>query len=345
MTPIYSLSANGNDITDLIKENFVSLSLKDSIGLDSDTLTIVLDDKNHQIAWPSKDALLRLKLGFNNELFEKGLFIVKELDHSGDPDELVIHCHAADLVRMGKIKFTRHWSNITLGEMVGVIANKYELSAVIDIGIGATPLDDSYQIDETDLNFLARIAEDNEAIIKVKNKKILLLSITTNNDSSTNQINTMPEFEIDRTQVVRPVYLERHDDEYTSVSAKYRYKKCLSFGSYKYCYPVVIKHYKKGSGKTKNLSKIYKDKSAAKSAVESKYNSLVVGSSSLTLPFNHGIPELNCGMKITLTGDFIERIKPIKWIVSEVTHTLSDGLKTTAKLIRSVEYNKLKIKK
>ena len=448
MKPSFELKANKTDITELIKNNLVSLSTSDSIGLDSDTLTIVLDDKDHLIEWPKKGVPLNLKLGFDGELVEKGLFTVDELDYAGDPDTLTIHCRAADLAKMNAIKNTKHWENHTLGSVCESMTRKYQLTLHADETAANIPVLHAYQIDETDLNFLARLAESHHALIQVKKGKLILAAVNRANEQqnkagfvidnsvsstistvkrnsyyyyyyyfgkylgtlcvqlanryqlSTDFDNTLKTInirdiqrhetdfdffnriarkykfslsikngklslkkadstgetpktpsgkplatvEIDRSEVNRPQYSERHTDEYSACIATYTHKKCQTFFGHKYCYGSEIKTIKRGTGdKIKDLGK-FKDQAAATKAADDFYNN-ITGNSSLTLPLEAGRPDIMVGMRVILTGDFIERIRQQIWVVSQVDNSLDAGLKTSVKLVRSVEYAKLEREK
>jgi len=58
----YKIVANGKDITPTIRDFFVSLTINDEAGLDSDTFELVLADDG-EIAFPRNEATLQIYTG------------------------------------------------------------------------------------------------------------------------------------------------------------------------------------------------------------------------------------------------------------------------------------------
>ena len=127
MQPTYKIEADNTDITHVVRQHFSELSVKDSSNLDTDSFTLVLEDSNEQIAWPSKGVTLKVWLGYDNELHYKGGFIVAEFDHDSVPDHLTIYCTAADLSTIGGQKKSRYWGEASLGDIISDIAAEHEL--------------------------------------------------------------------------------------------------------------------------------------------------------------------------------------------------------------------------
>ncbi|MCL1124171.1 hypothetical protein [Shewanella surugensis] len=94
--PGFTLSANENDITDIIQRNLISLTLTDHSGKESDRLTITLSLPD-SIPTPKKGAVLNIALGFVGELVNKGQFVVDEVTTSGPPRVVQIVANAAPM--------------------------------------------------------------------------------------------------------------------------------------------------------------------------------------------------------------------------------------------------------
>ncbi|MDF1583908.1 MAG: hypothetical protein P1P78_11420 [Methyloprofundus sp.] len=63
MTPAYKILANQNDITAAIRDRLISLNITDEAGMQSDSITIVLDDRDNIIELPNKGAQLDVFIG------------------------------------------------------------------------------------------------------------------------------------------------------------------------------------------------------------------------------------------------------------------------------------------
>jgi len=182
-TPDFSISADGNDLTALIRDRLVRLTITDQSGNTSDSLKITLDDRDHAISLPRTGAELSVSLGYKESgLIDMGKWTVDETDLSGPPDTLAISAKAAnmssrktkggkaDTLRSNK---TRAWDNIAIADICKTIASehgyqpriadKYATGSPPAIGAPVTHLD---QREESDLNFLTRLAKEYGAVCK-----------------------------------------------------------------------------------------------------------------------------------------------------------------------------------
>ena len=64
MKPVFKVLANGQDITALLADRLESLQVVDKAGLDSDELTITLDDRDGAVGLPARGAVLEVSLGY-----------------------------------------------------------------------------------------------------------------------------------------------------------------------------------------------------------------------------------------------------------------------------------------
>jgi len=182
-TPNFSISADGNDLTAAIRDRLIRLTIADQSGNTSDSVKIVLDDRDHAITLPRTGAELSIGLGYKEAgLIDMGKWIVDELEPSGPPDTLAISAKAMnqstsatksgkkDTLRSTK---TRAWDNIAIADICKTIAqehgyqpriaDKYAAGSPPAIGAPVTHID---QRDESDLNFLTRLANDYGAVCK-----------------------------------------------------------------------------------------------------------------------------------------------------------------------------------
>jgi phage protein D len=181
--PRYRLVANDNDITSIIADRFVSLSLTDETGNTSDMLEIVLADHivEQPIEKPSTGAQLQLFLGYDNVTQSMGTFIVDELELIGPPDQMVIRARAAayDMGNDGAFHLqtqkVRSWkAGTTIGAMVQKIAKEHGMTGLVAASLSSIALPHVDQQSESDINLLLRIAKKYDAVVKPAGAKLVM---------------------------------------------------------------------------------------------------------------------------------------------------------------------------
>lgn len=183
VTPRFRITANDVDITAALQDRLVSLRWTDEIGFRSDMLEITLTDHDpaRRIRMPTTGAELKVYAGYDDTLRYIGLFAVDEVELDGPPDEMVIRAHAAvqDETPSGKGSLrshkTRAWPRgTTLGGIVRQMAAEHSMLAGVSARLAGTPLPILAQTDESDLNFLLRIAKRYGAVVKPVDGRIIL---------------------------------------------------------------------------------------------------------------------------------------------------------------------------
>ncbi|WP_209315848.1 phage late control D family protein [Haematospirillum jordaniae] len=173
--PDVRVVANRSDITTLIRQRLIRLSLTDEAGLQSDTLELVLADHDplQPILLPASGAELEVWLGYTGSLFRMGLFVVDEMELSGPPGCLLIRAKAAihTATPTGKHSLysqkTRSWPLGTgLSSLVERIAGEHGLRAAIAPDIDEVPVPHIDQVNESDINLLTRLGRDTGLVIK-----------------------------------------------------------------------------------------------------------------------------------------------------------------------------------
>lgn len=167
MTPEFRILADSQDITDRIKDRLLSLRVTDEAGIKSDTVEIKLDDRDALVVWPEHGAELEVSLGYQQSgLTRLGLYIVDEVEHSGPPNALTIRAKASDMRQSFKAPRTRVWDNVTLADMVTIIAGEHGLAPKISESLAAVNYTHLDQTEESDLHLLTRLARENSAVTK-----------------------------------------------------------------------------------------------------------------------------------------------------------------------------------
>lgn len=166
--------ANSGDITDIIDDRLISLSLTDETGITSDMLEITLDDsRENPIKRPPTGAELELFLGYDNDLIRMGMFVCDEVQYSGWPQKMVIRARGAvfDKTPAGKSNLqsqkTRSWPAATkFGVMIEKIAKEHGMEAAVSDELKGILLPHISQSDESDLTMLIRLGKNYDAVVK-----------------------------------------------------------------------------------------------------------------------------------------------------------------------------------
>lgn len=169
--PAYRVTAEGRDITRVLARYLVDITLTDYGGATarSDELKITL--LSERLPLPTKGARLRVALGFNGNLVDKGWFVVCGVSSSGPPRRIEIYATAAPMnaeKQSGDVlnQKTRSWDNLTLGDLVKTVATENGLKARVAeklAGIRITHVD---QVAESDASLLSRLARTYNAVSK-----------------------------------------------------------------------------------------------------------------------------------------------------------------------------------
>lgn len=181
--PGYLILADQVDITSVVRERLISLSMTDATGMESDMLEITLSDNDpmNPIQVPPTGAELELFLGYDGSFQRMGLFVCDEIELAGWPGEMVIRSRAAtyDKSKGGKTDLqsqkTRSWAKgTTLGAMVEKIASEHGMEAAVADSLKPIQLPHTDQTDESDINLLVRLAKKYDAIVKPSGGKLVL---------------------------------------------------------------------------------------------------------------------------------------------------------------------------
>ncbi|NJR20669.1 MAG: hypothetical protein HC777_03990 [Hyphomonadaceae bacterium] len=175
MTPIFEIileSEGGKDLTALIADRLISMTITDEVELSSDRLEIVLDDRDMALAVPAHGATLAVSLAAQKgqAMTPVGRFVVNSVSLSGPNRTLTIEGNAADLadtkatgLRSAK---TRNHGNITLGALTRKIASEHGMKAAIAPDLARVAFTRLAQRAESDLHLITRLARGVDAIAK-----------------------------------------------------------------------------------------------------------------------------------------------------------------------------------
>ena len=183
MTPAFSLSVGGSDITALVADRLVSITVVDEAGFESDRLSLTLDNRDLRIAPPAKGRMLELSLGYQDAQQRIGTFVADEVESefSAEGRRLRIKAKAADMTAGLKEERIQSWGLQPIGAIVGEIAARHGLRPVVGAGLAdvvpvTAPYGSIEQIREPDMDFLSRLAEQLDAVAKPASGTYLFVS-------------------------------------------------------------------------------------------------------------------------------------------------------------------------
>lgn len=352
LTPAFMLTINSKDITGNISARLKSLTLTDNRGFEADQLDIELDDADGLVELPLRGAVLTLFLGWQGfALVGKGSFTVDEVEHRGAPDTVTIRARSADFRGTLNSRREESWHDTTLGGVVEAIAARNKLGPSVAPELAKIPVPHVDQSQESDVKFLARLAGLNGGEVSVKAGKLLLLKAGKGVTASGKAI---PQVTISRGDGDRHQFSIADRGAYTGVTAKWLHtkdpkpqaqkvnlrrkekeKKPGAAAHPKAKAPAKVPEAREGeymAGESDNvfaLTTIFASKAQAMRAAQAKWDKLQRGVAEFSISLAMGRADLHPETPVRVTG-FKRVIDEQSWIITKVTHSLSNGGFTTS---------------
>ncbi|MCT8534090.1 phage late control D family protein [Glaesserella parasuis] len=339
------------DITTLLSQRLMNLTLTDSRGFEADQLDFTLDDTDGLLELPSRGAILSLGLGWKDEaLTFKGEYTVDEVEHSGAPDCVTIRARSADLRGSLMNRHERSFHKTTLGKIVQQIADENQLQAMVGDEYKNLEIKHIDQTDESSISFLTRLAEEHDAIATVKNGRLLFIK---SGKSTTASGQKLPEFILTRQDGDSHRFAIAEGDNYKAVKAYWhdtttgkrgeviidentevkKVNKTTKKGKISKKQTTVIQQNKpveSDNDQIKTLRHTYATQRTALNACKRHFEKLQRGVATFSLNLAEGNAELIPETTVNVVG-FKAEIDSNAWIVTQVTHSLSaDSGFTTA---------------
>ena len=158
MTPAFRIVADGADVTAVIQDRLLELTVQDLAGGEADTATLGIDDRANRVALPAHQAKLEISLGTRQTgLVAMGAFLVDRTELSGPPSTLRIQASAADMSGAIRAPRTTAWEGQTLGDIARAIAARAGLKPVVAAELDAIAVPYLAQTSESDLHLLTRL--------------------------------------------------------------------------------------------------------------------------------------------------------------------------------------------
>lgn len=312
LKPSLKVVANGSDITETLVPFLLSISVSDKTGYESDTCEInLVDDPKRPIKMPPKGAVLEVFMGYDGNLVPMGLFVADEIEIEGPPERMIIRARATIQTKSkdGKTSImsqkTRSWPKGTaIRTMVKKVATEHGLSSKVSNVLESVVLPHFDQSDESDINFLLRIAKRYDAICKAAGGKLLFIK---------RGETTLAPTTIKRNQLTSWRMTMSSKDNAGTVIAYWNERKNAKRHEVKV-----------GTGEPiRRLKHSYKDEKSAQGAAQSALDQSKRDGEKLSLSLP-GNPIFSAEMPIT-----IEEVRDGvngDWIIEQVTHTIDKSV-------------------
>jgi len=220
LKPIFRIVADGADITALINDRLLLLRTLDKPGMESDEFELRIDDRDGAVSLPKKGAAIQIHLGYDSKALTRlGRYTVDDIEVTGPPDTLVIRGKASDMRGSGKTTRSASWENVPLSKIVSDIGarNGWEPECPV-----TTVIPRADQLNESDFNFITRLAKDHDCTAKVADSKLLVLPRQSGQTASGKNL---PAITIRRSDVSRWQFRFTDRTTQKAVKAKYQDKK------------------------------------------------------------------------------------------------------------------------
>lgn len=354
LTPAFMLKIDSKDITGNISDRLISLTMTDNRGFEADQLDIELNDADGRVVLPVRGAVLTLFLGWKGSaLIGKGSFTVDEVEHRGAPDTVTIRARSADFRGSLNSRREESWHDKTLGMIVETIATRNKLTAAVAPELAKIVIPHIDQSQESDAKFLTRLADRNGGEVSVKAGKLLFLKPGNAVNASGKPI---PQVTIIRSDGDRHQFAIADRGAYTGVTAQWLHtkepkpKKVKVKRKPKEQHLRALQHPKAKAAKKKEakepearegeymageadnvfaLTTVYSTKAQAIRAAKAKWDKLQRGVAEFSISLAVGRADLYPETPVKVSG-FKSVIDEQAWIITKVTHALSNNGYTTA---------------
>jgi phage protein D len=173
MQPEFRIVADGSDITAVINDRLLLLRTCDKPGMESDDFELRIDDRDGAVTLPARGALIEIHLGYAGQTLTRlGRYTVDEVELSGPPDSVIIRGKASDMRGTGKTIRSGSWENVPLQQIVRDIAARNGWQPACPVLTRVQRVD---QFNESDFNFITRLAKQYDCTAKIGDGRLLVL--------------------------------------------------------------------------------------------------------------------------------------------------------------------------
>lgn len=173
MKPSFRIVADGRDITALINDRLLLLRTLDKPGMDSDEFELRVDDRDQAVTLPKRGANIEAFMGYEGQALARlGSYRVDQVEVTGPPDTITLRGKASDMRGSGKTTRSGSWENVPLAQIVSDLAARNGWKPGCTVQTKVTRVD---QRNESDFNFITRLARQYDCTAKVGDGQLLVM--------------------------------------------------------------------------------------------------------------------------------------------------------------------------
>ena len=173
--PQIVVTVDGVPVSGPFFERLVSLTITDREGIQTDTLEMTFNDAPPHFQSPRRGAVVSATILNGASGAFVGSYIVDRVEFACLPYTITVRGHSADLRSAMKASKTKHWDDASVKDIVEEKAGDYGLEAKVSDAVSGHVYEWIAQQDESDLNFLGRLARRHGALFTIKNGTLLWL--------------------------------------------------------------------------------------------------------------------------------------------------------------------------
>jgi phage protein D len=309
------LIVDGNDITSLIINRLINLTLTDERDGNVDQLDIEISNHDLLITMPPPKAQLQLWLADNQgDLVEMGTYHVDTSEFAIRDRIITITARSADVTDSLRVRREVSYEDTTLGDILQQIASRNALESVVSAALSAIGIDHFDQTGESDLSVIQRLGDMYDAIATVKSGRVIFKEAGTGTTASGKELKPVI---IELTEV-EDARLKLESSSYTGVTGFWNDK----FGATRNEVSVGT------DINPLNLGGTFRSEKQCQSAVESRWKQLQRAQSvfSVTIPTidPYALPD----SPIEFSNDWPSEFKEQRLIISRIKRRIGNGYST-----------------
>lgn len=210
---------NGKDVSSDLTPYLEQVNYTDRVIGESDEISITLDNTDGKWGaewYPTKGDKIRLKMGWDDLLVDCGEFTIDELELSGPPSIVQLKGIATWVTSAMRTRASKAHETKTLKQIVQAYAAKHGLTHVGTIETIQIARETQHQ--ETDLQFLKRLADEYGFSFGIRGKQLVFDSIYKMEDG-------LPVMELDLESFKQYSFRDKTEGTYKKASVKYQNPK------------------------------------------------------------------------------------------------------------------------
>lgn len=324
--PGWRIILDGVDLAPRIDPRLLSINLSQKRDSEADELRVELHDHDGKLAIPTKGAMLSMSIGWTRGidvsvgLVDMGRFKVDEVEHRGPPDMISIVARSADLTGDYRIRRDASYVGKTVGEIVGDVARREQLTAAVAPELASIILPVQAQSRKSDMALIRELGRRFDAVATVKSGHLIFSPIGRGTSVGDVGFGTVL---LTRRDGDSHRYSAVDRDRYQGVSASWHDQDGAERQSV----------HAGGSTKAKRLKRTFANEADARHAADAEWKRIQRGAAEFEYELALGRADLKPEQRVTLSG-WKPEIDAPAWLIAEVTHRLDgqSGFRTSIKL-------------